>query len=246
MTVSSDGHDRTRRTSRAGQARTVGAHAPVRRRTSVISRPSSGTRDAEPYGMKTTLLASMLLVASGALAAADPAPRGPDFVAAHPPSAVGHGLAASDGTAPIEPLDVIAFAHGSAALLSSGVAQVDTAARWLHEHPNLRLVIEGHTDKTGSADYNENLATRRAETVRRMLMQKGIASDRLVLITYGENDTADRRVVMYASDRPVQEIVTASLDHGNAIAAVWTRNGTLYQEQSTQGREPREIIATRP
>lgn len=200
----------------------------------------------KPNAMKTTLLASVLLVASSVIAAADPARRGPDFVAARPPSAVPHGLTASDGTAPIEPLDVVAFAHGSAALLSSGIEQVETAAQWLREHPRDRLVIEGHTDHTGSTDYNENLATRRADTVRRLLMQKGIASDRLLVVTYGENDPADRRVVIYASDRPVREIVTASIDHNHAVAAMWTRNGTLFQEQNQQGQPPREIIATRP
>ncbi len=200
--------------------------------------------------MKTKLLASLLLVGSGVIAAADPAARDPDFVAAHPPGGVAKGLAASDGTAPIEPLDVIAFANGSAALLSSGDAQIDTAARWLHAHPGFKLVIEGHTDHAGSQQYNEDLATRRGEAVRQRLMKEGIASDRIVLVVFGEADATDdvnindRRVVVYASQLPTRTIVTASLDKRHAQVAVWTRNGTLFQEQNKSER-PREVIATR-
>ncbi|MGE5182626.1 MAG: OmpA family protein [Acidobacteriota bacterium] len=200
--------------------------------------------------MNTKLLASLLLVGSGVIAAADPAVRGPDFVAAHPPSGVAKGLAASDGTAPIEPLDVIAFANGSATLLSSGDVQIDTAARWLHAHPGYKLVIEGHTDHAGSPEYNEDLATRRAEAVRQRLIHEGIASDRMVLVIFGEADATDdvnvndRRAVVYATRLPTRTIVTASLDKRHAQVAVWTRKGTLFQEQNNPQR-PREVIATR-
>jgi hypothetical protein len=196
------------------------------------------------------LLASLLVVASGVIAAADPPARGPDFLGALPPRGVPHGLSASDGTAPIAPLDVVAFANGSAALLPSAIAQIDTCAKWLHAHPRFKIVLEGHTDHLGTAEYNEDLATRRAEIVRHHLMAWGIPSDRILLVIYGEADATDdvnindRRVVMYASDRPTKEIVTASLDHMHARAAVWTQRGTLFQEQVT-GKTPRQVVATR-
>ncbi len=228
-----------------GVARVRGVPRAPYRRDAPRARPMLNV-----FRMKTKLLASLLLVGSGVIAAADPAVRGPDFVAAHPPSAVAKGLAASDGTAPIEPLDVIAFGNGSAALLSSGAAQIDTAAKWLHGHPGYKMVIEGHTDHAGTHLYNEDLATRRAEVVRHRLMSEGIASDRIVLVIFGDTDATDdlnindRRVVVYASQLPTRQIVTASLDHEHAQLAVWTQKGTLFQEQNNPER-PREVIATR-
>jgi len=48
------------------------------------------------------------------------------------------------------------------------------------------LLIEGHTDSDGSADYNQQLSELRAEAVRRILVSAGIGSDRVRAIGYGE------------------------------------------------------------
>jgi len=50
-----------------------------------------------------------------------------------------------------------------------------------------RIVLNGHTDATGSDGYNQDLSDRRAASVRAYLIEKfGIAADRLVAIGYGE------------------------------------------------------------
>jgi outer membrane protein OmpA-like peptidoglycan-associated protein len=47
-------------------------------------------------------------------------------------------------------------------------------------YPNGRVDVEGHTDAKGSADYNQKLSERRAESVKRWLVEReGIAADRL-------------------------------------------------------------------
>src|SRR5262249_8174859 len=157
------------------------------------------------------------LVALGSPVAADPAPRGPDFLAHLPPRGVDRSLAVSDGTTPIDPLDVIAFANDSTALLPSAVAQIDTAASWLRAHPPYTMVLEGHTDEPGSSVANDCLATRRADAVRNHLRSWGISTDRIVLVIYGaaeakdpENPT-DRRVVMFASPLPPRRLAGLSL-----------------------------------
>ena len=43
-------------------------------------------------------------------------------------------------------------------------AQVDRATRWLSQHPEYRIVLEGHTDAIGAAHYNEDLSMRRIAT----------------------------------------------------------------------------------
>ena len=71
------------------------------------------------------------------------------------------------------------------------------------------LEIQGHTDATGDADYNEKLGEARAEAVRRYLSRGGIALNRMATISYGEeapvasNDTPEGR----AQNRRVSIIV---------------------------------------
>jgi outer membrane protein OmpA-like peptidoglycan-associated protein len=58
----------------------------------------------------------------------------------------------------------------------------------LTQHPNLSLVIEGHTDNQGEADYNRRLSTRRAQAVREHLINVyAVSPDRLTTAGYGED-----------------------------------------------------------
>ena len=67
------------------------------------------------------------------------------------------------------------------------------------ENRNVYLEIQGHTDATGDADYNQRLGEARAEAVRRFLSRDGIALNRMATISYGEeapvapNETAEGR-----------------------------------------------------
>jgi outer membrane protein OmpA-like peptidoglycan-associated protein len=77
-------------------------------------------------------------------------------------------------------------------------------------HPGLKLEVEGHTDSTGSEDFNQVLSERRANSVRDFLIQQGIAGSSITAKGVGEsqpvasNDTAigrqmNRRVEMVVS-----------------------------------------------
>ena len=67
------------------------------------------------------------------------------------------------------------------------------------ENRNVYLEIQGHTDATGSEDYNDNLGRERAEAVRRYLSQQGVALNRMSTTSYGKdvpvapNDTPEGR-----------------------------------------------------
>jgi hypothetical protein len=182
--------------------------------------------------MKTTL-AALLLTSS--VAFADNAPIAPDFVGTAPRSHIDPSLTASGAMNRIDPVDVIAFRLNAADLSSSSLIQIDRSAAWLKRNPRFRIVLEGHTDRIGVDPYNEDLATRRVNAVRERLMRRGIASDRIVLITYGESQAItpdnpeDRRVVMFASDKPVREVVSAQLGHRHALVATWTERGSRLQ-----------------
>jgi len=56
------------------------------------------------------------------------------------------------------------------------------------ENKNVYLEIQGHTDSTGSPDYNYKLGEARAEAVRRFLSRQGIALNRMSTISYGEQE----------------------------------------------------------
>jgi outer membrane protein OmpA-like peptidoglycan-associated protein len=78
---------------------------------------------------------------------------------------------------------------------------LDTLVMILNENPNLRVVVEGHTDNQGDAAANLNLSQKRANAVKRYLVEKGIATARLTPVGYGEtkpvadNGTADGRAL---------------------------------------------------
>ena len=62
---------------------------------------------------------------------------------------------------------------------------LDAVAEVLQKNPNMRIEVQGHTDNKGSAAYNLKLSDRRAASVRKYLVGKGISSDRLVSHGYG-------------------------------------------------------------
>ena len=61
------------------------------------------------------------------------------------------------------------------------------AQRLKGENRNVYLEIQGYTDASGDADYNEQLGEARAEAVRRTLSRQGIALNRMATISYGED-----------------------------------------------------------
>jgi peptidoglycan-associated lipoprotein len=56
----------------------------------------------------------------------------------------------------------------------------------LGEFPNAAIVVEGHCDERGSAEYNLGLGDRRASSVKDFLVQLGVPADRLKTISYGK------------------------------------------------------------
>ena len=67
----------------------------------------------------------------------------------------------------------------------------DFANRLKGENKNVYLEIQGHTDSTGSPEYNLNLGEARAEAVRRYLSKQGIALNRMSTISYGKDEPVD-------------------------------------------------------
>ena len=56
----------------------------------------------------------------------------------------------------------------------------------LADFPNASIVVEGHCDERGSAEYNLGLGDRRATSAKEFLVQLGVPADRLKTISYGK------------------------------------------------------------
>ena len=107
----------------------------------------------------------------------------------------------------------VLFTSGKAELLPSAQAKLDEVASALtKEHPESKLVVEGHTDSQGSASSNQDLSNRRAEAVRAYLVSRGIAADRVTSKGFGptrsiaDNGSAEGR----ANNRRVEIVVQPS------------------------------------
>jgi peptidoglycan-associated lipoprotein len=59
-------------------------------------------------------------------------------------------------------------------------------AAWLKANPQVKVQVEGHCDERGTNEYNLALGAKRAESVKRYLIDVGISADRLSTISYGE------------------------------------------------------------
>jgi peptidoglycan-associated lipoprotein len=62
----------------------------------------------------------------------------------------------------------------------------DLLKRVFAKDPNVVVIIEGHCDERGSAEYNLGLGDRRATAARDFLTQLGVPADRLKTISYGK------------------------------------------------------------
>jgi peptidoglycan-associated lipoprotein len=63
---------------------------------------------------------------------------------------------------------------------------VEAHARYLRQHPEAKVRIEGNADERGSSEYNLALGQRRAEVVMRALRAGGVQEDRLEAVSYGK------------------------------------------------------------
>lgn len=89
------------------------------------------------------------------------------------------------------------FEHDSAEILPDSQALIEEIADVLRSHSEIAAVeIQGHTDNTGEASYNQRLSQERAEAVRQALIDLGVQPDRMVAKGYGQ----DRPLVPNVSD----------------------------------------------
>jgi outer membrane protein OmpA-like peptidoglycan-associated protein len=83
-------------------------------------------------------------------------------------------------------LPEVTFAVDSTTISPAMRDVLDRVAQSLIQYPNSLIDVMGHTDSTGSDQYNLDLSRRRAEAVTNFLVSRGVARARLESIGYGE------------------------------------------------------------
>jgi outer membrane protein OmpA-like peptidoglycan-associated protein len=107
----------------------------------------------------------------------------------------------------------ITFDYNSADISTSSLPSVRALGKALSD-PNLRgstFVVAGHTDAAGGEAYNQDLSERRADSIKRYLVDKfGIASNDLVTVGYGKSKPKDSNAPMDPANRRVQVVNMAN------------------------------------
>lgn len=100
------------------------------------------------------------------------------------------GLAMSEAErAKLEALkedSIISFAYDSDTIQSNYLSLLQSHAEFLRNNPNVRIIIEGHTDERGTPEYNIALGERRARAVARYLLSIGVSAEQISIVSYGE------------------------------------------------------------
>jgi len=86
--------------------------------------------------------------------------------------------------------EVVLFDFDSDVLRPDALPILEPVIAVLNQSPGVPLEIEGHTCNIGTAEYNLALGERRAEAVKRYLIKRGIATQRITTVTYGEERPA--------------------------------------------------------
>ena len=124
---------------------------------------------------------------------------------------VGDGVEVKRGTDPLDPkddviqmnvpivLEGITFAFNKSDITPESDKVLMGALKTLEVHSDITVEISGYTDNVGSDAYNQKLSERRANAVKAWLVAKGISTDRITAVGFGEanprvsNDTEENR-----------------------------------------------------
>ncbi len=104
------------------------------------------------------------------------------------PGSAGPGGTAADGSPASAVLSVepVFFGYDSHLLDESSRAALDRNARALRAHPDASVLIEGHCDERGTAEYNMALGELRAQAASRYLIDAGVSPSRITTLSYGK------------------------------------------------------------
>ena len=104
----------------------------------------------------------------------------------------------------------VQFDTDSAELSAESKRALNANASIMQRYPDIRIEIEGHADERGTTDYNIALGEKRARTVSKYLVEKGISPRRITVVSYGEERPLDRKPteMAYTANRRAEFRIT--------------------------------------
>ena len=108
-------------------------------------------------------------------------------------------------------LQTIHFGYDSFVLDSANKETLKGNAQVMKDKASVKIQIEGHCDQRGGIQYNIALGEKRANAVRKFMMDLGVSGDRLTTISYGKERTVDSRETeeAYSKNRRANFAITA-------------------------------------
>lgn len=82
--------------------------------------------------------------------------------------------------------DRVFFSFNSSTLNDSAQKALQRQSKWLLEHKDITVTIEGHCDERGTREFNLALGERRANSARNYLVSLGVDPSRIYIISYGK------------------------------------------------------------
>jgi peptidoglycan-associated lipoprotein len=144
--------------------------------------PVNGTQTVSPANST-----NFHLVAKGDGGVTEASVRVTVNVAVAPTAPIGNGDGAMGSEAAFhQNVQDIFFDYDSSELRAEGKASAQTASAYLAAHPAIKVLIGGYCDDRGSAEYNITLGEDRANAAKAALVQDGIASSRIRVVSYGK------------------------------------------------------------
>lgn len=181
-------------------------HRACNDRTAGVAGAAPGEAMADARGFRTAVAVVGLFALTGCAARREgpgapgegPAVASPDLAASTDPATAGERGRAVVGRAtvrrpvlreyiPVVDLKDIHFDFDRAEIRPDAAQLLDLNADWLRRHPRFLLLIEGHADERGTPEYNLALGERRARNAMNYLVARGVAADRITVISYGED-----------------------------------------------------------
>jgi len=84
-------------------------------------------------------------------------------------------------------LNNIFFEHDKSRLTEESKGELNQVYSFLKKYQSLQIEVAGHTDSTGTHQYNKKLSLERAKSVKQYLVEKGIPQEKIKVAGYGEN-----------------------------------------------------------
>jgi peptidoglycan-associated lipoprotein len=147
--------------------------------------------------LSLALLSLLAACASEPVVEETPQPTAAATPAEPAPAETAPAPAATEAAAPVAPAEPAAadmvpselavhFPFDVDAVQAEDRATVQAHGKYLSEHRNVKVRLEGNADERGSSEYNLGLGQRRANNVKKLLILSGAKDSQVTTVSYGE------------------------------------------------------------